>query len=314
MILKPAYTSRDVERSRRMARLVIEHFFGKRPKRLAHKAGGLSNAVFEVNHEEGDFIVRIAPDPTRLAVFLKEQWCVERARAAGVPVAEILEVGQGVITQPYMIQRREKGSAATWHPERQAILKELGRIARLINGIKTEGFGETFDWSSNRLSFNETFKGFMEQEFDWQGRLATLEKHRLLSPGQQKAVSAAIRKLIAGEHSAHLAHGDLRLKNVLVAEDGDITALIDWEHCASVTAPAWDLAIALHDLNTDGKQAFLDGYGLTRDEILDLAPAIKALNLLHYAPHVVRAAEAGEEAVIETYRVRLSGALDLYSL
>ena len=40
---------------------------------------------------------------------------------------------------------------------------------------------------------------------------------------------------------------------------------------------------------------------------------MKALNLINYAPEVERLAESNDPARLEQYRLRLSGALDLYS-
>lgn len=314
MKAEPAYTKGDVRRARIMARAVIEHFMGSKPKRILHRASGLSNSVFEIDHDSGSFIVRIAPEASRLPAFLKEQWCVQRAREAGVPVAEILEVGQGVIPNPYMIQRLERGEEATHHPQRMTVLKQLGTFARLINSVETEGFGETFDWSSNRLSFNASFKEFLEGELDWQGRLQLLRKQRMIGERQARAIRSIIAGLAATKGQARLAHGDLRLKNVLVDGTGKIKAILDWEHCCSTLSPAWELSIALHDLSIDAKHAFLGGYGSSPQELAEIAPAIKAFNLLHYAPHVERAVEAEDEATLEVYRLRLAGLLDLYSL
>jgi hygromycin-B 4-O-kinase len=314
MNAEPAYTKSDVRRARAMARAVIEHFMGSKPKRILHLTSGLSNSVFQIDHAEGSFIVRIAPEAARLPAFLKEQWCVQRAREVGVPVAEILEVGQGVIPNPYMIQRLERGEEATHHPQRMAVVKQLGTYARLIDSIETEGFGETFDWSSNRLSFNASFKDFLEGELDWQGRLHLLKKQKMVSEKQARAVRKILGELASKRGKARLAHGDLRLKNVLVDGAGKIKAIIDWEHCCSTLSPAWELSIALHDLSIDAKHAFLSGYGYTRREIADLAPAIKAFNLLHYAPHVERAAESKDEVRLESFRLRLAGMLDLYCL
>lgn len=314
MNAETVYTKSDVRWARAMARAVIEHFMGSKPKRLLHLTSGLSNSVFQIDHAEGSFVVRIAPDAARLPAFLKEQWCVQRAREVGVPVAEILEVGQGVIPNPYMIQRLERGEEATHHPHRMAVVKQLGTYARLIDSVETEGFGETFDWSSNRLSFNASFKDFLEGELDWQGRLQLLKKQKMVGEKQARAVRKIMGELAAKRGKARLAHGDLRLKNVLVDASGKIKAIIDWEHCCSTLSPAWELSIALHDLSIDAKHAFLSGYGYTRREISDLAPAIKAFNLLHYAPHVERAADAKDEAKLESFRLRLAGTLDLYCL
>ena len=45
-----------------------------------------------------------------------------------------------------------------------------------------------------------------------------------------------------------------------------------------------------------------------------MAPGIKAFNLLNYAPVVRRAQERKDKARLLNLRVRLNGALDLYSM
>jgi hypothetical protein len=93
-----------------------------------------------------------------------------------------------------------------------------------------------------------------------------------------------------------------------------ITALIDWEDCVSNLAPEWELSLALHDLSIDEKQEFLEGYGLRADQVAKIAPVIKAMNLINYAPEIGRLADSNDTARLEQYRLRLSAALDLYSL
>lgn len=314
MTATPAYSPSDVERGRRMVRQLVEHYLGSKPTRLKHRGAGKSNTVFEVHHPKGDLIVRVAPGTTGLDNFLKEQWSVERVREAGVPVPEILEVGQGLIPNPYMIQRLLKGNSATDHPDRLMIIRELGQYARLINSIPTEGFGNTFDWSSNRLSFNKTFAEFLDQEYDRHGRIALLKKTKMIDAAQAKRISAALDQAAKGRPVSRLAHGDLRLKNVLVDANGEIISVLDWDNCCASVAPAWDLSIALHDLSIDGKEAFVEGYGLTIAELNKSKQLIRALNILHYAPYVERAAEEKKTDDVQMFRARLSGALDLYAM
>ena len=54
------------------------------------------------------------------------------------------------------------------------------------------------------------------------------------------------------------------------------------------------------------------GYGLSGNGMRSIAPALKALNTLHYAPHVERAAEQADMKQLECLRTRLSGAFDLF--
>src|SRR5688500_14812193 len=77
--------ARAVNKFRKLAREVIKHHFGTAATRIVHRSAGLSNFVFSVKHNEGDFIVRISPDPSSANAFLKEQWAQEAARKAGVP-------------------------------------------------------------------------------------------------------------------------------------------------------------------------------------------------------------------------------------
>jgi aminoglycoside phosphotransferase (APT) family kinase protein len=303
----------DLDQARAMAHQLITHHFGDKLTQISPQPGGLSNFVFLVKHTEGDFIVRISPDPPKLNAFIKEQWAMRKARDVGVPTAEVLEVGNDVAPLPYMISRKVVGQEATFHPSRMQIIHELGRYTALINSIPTSGFGGTFDWSSNQLSRNETWQEFLDKELQVQARLELMEKHRILSP----ALVTKIRSTLGGVGGVSLRpalnHGDIRLKNVIVDGDGLITAIIDWEHCMSNIAPAWELSLALHDLAVDEKEEFLKGYGLSESDIADLAPVMKALNLINYAPEIERALDSDNTAQLERYRTRLSGALDLYS-
>jgi len=147
-----------------MANAIITHYFGAKPKRVVRRAGGLTNFVFQVDHAEGDFIVRISLEPAKLNDYLKEQWAMLKAREVGVPTPEILEVGNDVIAAPYMVARLMPGREATHHPDRLAILKEMGRVTARIHCVPTTGFGQTFDWSHNQLSRHETWKEFLHSE------------------------------------------------------------------------------------------------------------------------------------------------------
>src|SRR5215204_467586 len=307
--------AKQINQAKEMARDVIAHHFGdKKPRRVIHKTSGLSNFVFEVAHAEGDFIVRISPDPVRINSFIKEQWAQNKAREAGVPVPEILEVGSHVINQPFMISRVVEGGEATFHEKRLEIVREMGRYAALINSIKTKGFGSTFDWSSNQLSHNESWQQFLESELKFEEKLATLEKCKMLDAAKAKKIRKVLTDAGKEKSKPALNHGDIRLKNVMVSEEGKIVAFLDWENCTSNLAPAWELSIALHDFSIDEKQLFLEGYGLKEKKIVGLMPLIKAINFINYAPEVERLAIEKDTAHLEKLRIRLSGALDLYSI
>lgn len=301
--------------ARRIVEKVISHHFNKKkPKRIVRQRGGLSNFVFLVTHMEGDFIVRISPDPATVHAFIKEQWAVAKVQKMGVPGPQILEVGNKVVPFPYMITQKVNGRVATLDPNRLKILFELGTYAARINSIRTNGFGDTFDWTNNQLSRNETWLDFLDKEWKLEERLQTLRKHRMLRPAQLKKLRSVLLSLTKVSIKPTLNHGDLRLKNVIVNKESKIIAIVDWENCSSNISPCWELSLALHDLAIDEKQKFLEGYGLSSSKLSEIALCIKAVNLLNYAPHVARAAEKKDTARLDQFRARLGGALDLYSL
>ena len=310
----PPEASIDARKAESYARQIIEHHLGSKPKRITERAGGLTNFVMEVDHADGDFIVRMSTAPAKIREYLKEQWAIARASEIGVPTAEVLEVGADIVGIPYMVLRKAEGQEATHHPERFAILREMGRLTALIHSIKTSGFGHTFDWSSNQLSRNDTWKEYLHGELKVEPRVDLLDKHDMLTKEQLKRLRSVVHDMERWKPSPVLNHGDMRLKNVLVDDPGAITAVIDWEFCTSNVAPYWDLSVALHDLSVDAKQEFLTGYGLTDSEVRDMAPTLKAINVINYAPFVERAVEERDRAKLEQYRTRLRGALDLYSI
>jgi hygromycin-B 4-O-kinase len=245
---------------------------------------------------------------------MKEQWAVATALERGVPAPEVLQVGNEPAPVPYMIAQEVTGEVATDHPERLRIVRELGRYAAIINSIPTEGFGCTFDWSHNQLTKNQNWSEFLKTELKLEEKLQVLERHKMLEPPQLARLRSILEGVVSEDRTTFLNHGDLRLKNVLVNEQGKILCILDWEHCMSNLAPEWDLALALHDLSIDSKQEFLAGYGLSTEQIMQFSPAWKAITIINYSGAVEHAAKEKDTATLHSLRTRLSGALDLFSL
>lgn len=303
----------EIRHYRDLARTIVDRHFGKPASRIVYKSSGRTNYVFAVNHVEGQFVVRISPDLERITAFQKERWASQKAREAGVPTPEVIEVSNDAISEPYMITRRVTGSEATQHPKRSSIVHEMGEYAAIINSIHTSGYGSDFDWTSKGKK-NKTWADYVEDEFELEKRLQFLGKHKLLGSETLKALSHIIEGARTRRHQTSLNHSDLRLKNVIVDDGGDIVAIVDWEDCLSTIAPEWEVSIALHDLTIDEKQAFIQGYGLSNEEIEEMAPLIKAFNVLNYCRTIQAAMDAEDEKSLDAIKLRLNGSLDLYSL
>jgi len=294
------------------AAAVLEHYYHARPESISQIHGGLENYVFEAKLRGKELIVRISSKPNRLQFFLKEQWAVRQAREFGVPVPEILEVGNELDGMPYMILEKISGRAADTCGDRLRTLQSLATHMRRINSISTSGFGHVFDWSKNRLSRNKTWVDFLEDELGISDRVELFRKHNIFAPQKLRKMESAIRDLKRLDFNPKLNHGDIRLKNVILDETGTIKAIIDWENCLSGPAPQWDLSIALHDLSIDEKEAFVESYGLAPSDFEEIAPALKALNILNYGKALAKAVAKRDAVQVRHIKSRLNGAFDLF--
>jgi aminoglycoside phosphotransferase (APT) family kinase protein len=298
---------------RRLVRSIVSRHFGKPASRIVYKRTGLTNYVFAVNHLEGQFVIRISPDPEKINSFKKEQWATQKVREAGVPTQEVLAVGIETTSEPYMIARRVTGVEATHHPRRTSIVHELGRFAAIINSIQTNNFGNFFDWIDTppkRLSWAD----YLDEEWGAEHRLSVLASHRILPESSITKLRRIIDDVRTIKTESSLNHGDLRMKNVIVEEEGSICAIIDWDDCLSTIAPAWELSIALHDLTIDEKQSFVEGYGCTSNEMSQMVLVMRTLNILNYSGPIESAVEKQDFKALSEFKLRLNGSLDLYCL
>lgn len=310
----PRYTAAQIRTKKQMAKKVVEHHFGKTISNIEFNAAGRTNFVFSATTKEGDFIIKIAFNKTKYKDFLKEQWAIQKAFEAGIPVAEILEVGDELIPFPYLLQRKVAGTEAIHHPDRLEILKKLGSYAHIIHSIPTEGFGSLFNWSKNKLSKKKTWVEFLEEELQVNEGLNFLDKHSILSKKKIKHLNSEYKKIKKWKIAPSLNHCDLRLKNVIANDKGDIMAIIDWENCASNIAPYWDFSIALHDLSIDAKQKFLEGYDLNIEDFSKKAFSLTVFNIINYIPALQKMVDQKDKNNLALYKLRLDGSLDLFSL
>ncbi|MEO6694726.1 MAG: aminoglycoside phosphotransferase family protein [Ignavibacteria bacterium] len=304
----------DVRQAKVMVQSIVNHHFEERPRRIIHHPSGLTNFVFLVILKKGEFFVRLNPDPAKLSVYIKEQWAISKATELGIPTLEILEVGNQVVSVPYMISRRVKGVQATDHPDKNKIIYEMGRYTSLINSIPTNDYGRTFNWSNNQLSRNSTWRDFLKSELNLEENLIILRKYHIFKDDILKKIQWTLLKADKLIKQPSLNHGDIRMKNIIVDRSGKIIAIIDWEDCLSTLAPAWDLSLALHDLSVDEKHIFIEGYGISPLQLSKISPVIKAINIINYAPEIDRLGRNKEKARLELYRARLRGSFDLYSI
>lgn len=311
----PAAAARESAKARRLVQEVAQHHFGEKAKKIEECGGGLTNSVWQLRVSQGEFIIRTNTDATKITDYLKEQWAMDAARAAGVPTPRVLEVGNFADGRPYMIAEHVRGIDATGARDRLGILEQLGRAAARLHTVRTQGFGPVFDWSGNTLSRHESWAGWLASGFGVETRVTLLVKHRMIDSRQAARLRRIGAAMARWRKPPVLQHGDLRLKNVIVdAESSRLVCLLDWETCVSSPAPYWDLSLALHDLGLDEKEAFLAGYGMKPRAFAAVLPFVRFFNVLNYAHPVRDAAERKQRNALERFHQHLQGGLDLFTV
>jgi aminoglycoside phosphotransferase (APT) family kinase protein len=202
---------------------------------------GWFSAVYALELVDGrQTILKVAP-PAGLRLLTYETELMrteieflERARAAGVPVPELLfhDVTRDLIDSDYLFVSRLGGvplnAVAEEYDEEQRrnVRYELGVVAARLHGIRGDGFGYP---RARRPTWPEAFPAMLDDLLD-DARELDVELPR--SPDEIGAIAAANTPLLAVVSEPCLVHFDLWDKNVFVQErDGRlrIEGVIDGE-------------------------------------------------------------------------------------
>ena len=307
-----AETKKRLQAGRKLAAKIIKDHFDRNADKITPITGGLTNIVFEAILANNHYIVRIAKTKSKFYDFLKEQWAVKCVKKSRIPVADIIKVGRDEKGTPYMLQEKVSGIEGPLYAHPLEIIEQMGKLTARINSICTTGFGNGFNWKSNKNHQKSDWKTYLMDELRIKEKIAILKNNKIVTPGNLKKLTATVNKVLEWKKEPALNHGDMRIKNVIVNTKGKIVAVLDWENCTSNMAPYWDLSIALHDLNIDEKEAFVKGYGLSPGEYLKIHDVIKMFNAIHYAHVIEELGMKKDKQALEQYRLRLNGYYDLF--
>lgn len=304
-------TRAPADAQRHLAARILRLHLGERPRRLEPLGGGLTNQVFRLETRGRSYVIRLHDDEAKLADYRKEEWAMAQARGVDVPTPRVLAIGVER-QRPFMILEEVRGIPATHWSEPASVLRQLGECAARLHSVRTQGFGRAIGTGQLGPALWPNWAEFLDNELRLRERLQLLDRMQLLAAPARRQLDISLQEMRGWRRRPVLQHGDLRLKNVMVSpEDGRIVALLDWEDCLSAPAPFWDLAIALHDLGPDEKEAFLEGYRLTPGRFERMAPVLRVLNLLNYAWVIGQASGNGQRRQVAWLKARLRGAFDV---
>ncbi|CAM3980033.1 phosphotransferase family protein [Saccharibacillus endophyticus] len=248
---------------------------------------GFVNEVWIAETSGRRIVIRMnTEDSCASDIYLKEKWCMEQARLAGIPGPEVLELGRcGEI--PYMIQSFENGVNGLDHSADPALLwSVIGEYAARLHRIPVKGYGENLSDPERGTFFSPPHPG---SDGSWNDYLryniqSLNDGDRLLELGvitraQSRQARELFESLAGQEWHFGLNHGDLSLKNILVSDVPGTTSphivLIDWGSAEVGPVPHVDLMQLMLIQMIEGRprdeeiSAFLKGYGLPVSVLAD---------------------------------------------
>lgn len=276
----------------RLAQEIVEDELRTRVVGTDALAGGDVNAVFRVQARDVSVIARLNI-AENLARFHKEAWCIAAAKAAGVPTASVVAIGErnGIA---FLLLEDLGPRHATEAADTEVVWRALGEHLRLVHTIRTEGFG---DKMVSAGVFDGDWEQFLEDNLY---ALASPQQFAdVLTSGEASRLHERASVLRDVDLHFGLAHGDVSLKNALIS--GDVVSLVDWGSAEAHIVPHYDLIETLKssfelDASSSNFRALLGGYGID-DRRNSLMPelhallVVKAANKLRWgrdrAPHRV---------------------------
>jgi Ser/Thr protein kinase RdoA (MazF antagonist) len=237
------------------------------------------NTTFLAKDEKDKLIIRIADKETlgrqHLNEYQRAAKASELVSAIGIRTRQMLLTGDSLVPYAYQVSEFINGQTGEEYQGHElAIWEQIGRLAKQVNSIKTEGFGdEPFHKPSTswRDYITRHISGIMKFQSNPKNERVA-QKVRFTS-AEIKRLEKLLQPLKDIKPDLRLIHGDLGPHNVIVDNQGKVIAVIDWDLAKSFPA---EHQIGLSTFWNSYQQpeaaarrgAFLKGYGSNFDHRL----------------------------------------------
>ena len=220
---------------------IIQKSLKKEPQAFKRIIEGESNEVYEVALKNAEnVILRIAHE--KGDNFEAETWAMRKAGKAGVPVANVLAIGEikdGKRTLRYSIQEKLPGRRLfdivredTVDPKAlKKVVEQAGAILARLHQVKTTGWGLLNKEGKGEFT---TIKPWMQEKLDQKAFYLDLcDKHSLLSPAAVEQMFEELEEVPSiFQKEPNLLHQDFLPEHIFV-KDGKISGIIDFGFVAS---------------------------------------------------------------------------------
>lgn len=216
------------------------------PLKASQITGGKSNLTYLVNDGVHDYVVRRPPLGHVLATahdMAREHRIMAALAPTAVPVPKMIALCEdtSVIGAPFYVMERVIGTPYSRSTQLEPLGPERTRIIteRMVDTLVDL---HAVDYQEIGLADLGRPDGYLNRQVSrWKKQLAASTSREL--PGMDELV-AYLDANIPAAGDGTIVHGDYRLDNLLVDDNDQVTAVLDWE-MSTLGDPLTDLAVML---------------------------------------------------------------------
>jgi aminoglycoside phosphotransferase (APT) family kinase protein len=214
-------------------------------------AGGRSNLTFRVEDADGrawalrrpplHHVLPTAHDMTR------EYRLIDSLGPAGIPVPDAIGLctDESVNERPFYVMEFVEGHILRTAKEAEAAFDEATR--RTIGDHMADTLAALHDVDPDAVGLGDLgrHEGYIERQLKrWRGQYEQMQVEGVDHGGVVERVSDELARRIPKQQRTSIVHGDYRMDNVVLAPDGRVRAILDWEIC-TLGDPLADLGLLM---------------------------------------------------------------------
>ena len=251
-------------------------------------AGGRSNLTYRVTDATGKlFALRRPPTSHVLPTahdMVREHTIIKALHPQGIPVATPLGLctDEAVNERPFYVMEFVEGAILRDRKDAENAFDVTTRASIGANLASTLVRLHEVDINEAGLSDLARHDGYIERQLKrWRTQFDQMQVEGYGHGGLVEAVGAQLAASIPTQQRVSIVHGDYRLDNTVLDENGRVKAILDWEIC-TLGDPMADLGLLLvyWSERSDASAALLGAAPTTADGFIGRAGVLEA-----YAKH-----------------------------
>ncbi len=214
-------------------------------------AGGRSNLTFRVEDAEGrawalrrpplHHVLPTAHDMSR------EYRCIHALGPVGIPVPMTIGLctDEAVNERPFYVMEFVEGHIVRSATEAEQAFDEATR--RAVGDHMADTLAALHDVDPDAVGLGDLgrHEGYIERQLKrWRGQYEQMQVEGVDHGGLVQRVGDDLARRVPVQQRTSVVHGDYRMDNVVLADDGSVRAILDWEIC-TLGDPLADLGLLM---------------------------------------------------------------------